>query len=68
MNTRESIRLPAQPEHALMTAIGRGLPITLLVDLLDPSGPHSHEMYEREGKTADDEVLVIPEATHVRSA
>jgi hypothetical protein len=68
MNAHESIRLPAQPEHPLMTAMGRGLPITLLVDLLDPSGPRSHEMYESEGMRADDEVLVIPEAAHVRSA
>jgi len=68
MNAHGSIRLPAQPEHPLMTAMGRGLPITLLVDLLDPSGPRSHEMCEREGKRADGEVLVIPEAMHVRSA
>jgi hypothetical protein len=68
MNVQKSIRLPAQPEHPLMTAMGRGLPITLLVDLLDPSGPRSHEMYEHESKRADDEVLVIPEAAHVRSA
>jgi hypothetical protein len=68
MNAHHSIRLPAQPEHPLMTAMGRGLPITLIVDLLDPSGPRSHEMCEREGKRADGEVLVIPEVTHVRSA
>jgi hypothetical protein len=68
MNAHESIRLPAPAEHPLMTAMGRGLPVTLLVDLLDPSGPRSHEMYEREGKRADDEVLVIPEPAHVRSA
>jgi hypothetical protein len=34
--------------HPLMTALGRGLPITLLVDLIDPNGPRSAEMYERE--------------------
>jgi hypothetical protein len=68
MNAHESIRLPAQPGHPLMTAMGRGLPITLLIDLLDPSGPRSHELFEREGKRADDEVLVIREAAHVRSA
>ena len=68
MNAHKSIRLPAETEHPLMTAMSRGLPITLLIDLLDPSGPRSHEMYEREAKRADDEVLVIPEAAHVRSA
>jgi hypothetical protein len=35
--------------HPLMTALGRGLPITLLVDLVDPNGPRSAEMFEREG-------------------
>lgn len=39
-------------EHPLMTALGLGLPITLLVDLIDPNGPRSHEMLEREGMSA----------------
>jgi hypothetical protein len=71
MNAHESIRLPeaaSRPEHPLMKAMRRGLPITLLVDLVDPNGPRSHEMFEREGKRPDDEVLVIPEVAHVRSA
>jgi hypothetical protein len=34
--------------HPLMTALGQGLPITLLVDLIDPKGPRSFEMYARE--------------------
>ena len=51
-----------------MTALGRGLPITLLIDLIDPAGPRSQEMFEREGISADDEVLVIPEAAHSRTA
>ena len=71
MNTRDSIRLPeaaVRPEHPLMTAMRRGLPITLLVDLIDPSGPRSHEMFEREGKTADADVLLIPEAVHAHTA
>jgi hypothetical protein len=71
MNAHESIRLPeaaVRPEHALMKAMRRGLPITLLVDLVDPNGPRSHEMFEREGKRADADVLVIPEATHAHTA
>jgi len=50
---------PSQPStpditvHPLMTALGRGLPITLLVDLIDPNGPRSAEMLEREQPTHD---------------
>ncbi|MGH8891612.1 MAG: hypothetical protein ACRDV3_17855 [Acidothermaceae bacterium] len=51
MNAYESIA----DVHPLMTAIGRGLPIALLVDLVDPNGPRSAEMFEREGITSDDE-------------
>jgi hypothetical protein len=40
--------------HPLMTALGRGLPITLLVDLIDPNGPRSAEMLERERPACDD--------------
>jgi hypothetical protein len=68
MNAHQVIRLPDQPEHPLMTALVSGLPITLLIDLLDPSGPRSQEMFEREGMSADAEVLVIPEAAHSRTA
>ena len=71
MKAHDSISLPdtaARPEHPLMKAMRRGLPITLLVDLIDPSGPRSHEMFEREGKRADADVLVIPEAAHSRTA
>jgi len=39
----------ATPAHPLLSALGRGLPITLLVDLIDPNGPRSAEMFEREG-------------------
>jgi hypothetical protein len=35
-------------QHPMMTALGLGLPITLLVDLVDPNGPRSAEMYARE--------------------
>jgi len=71
MNAHDSITLPdtAHPsEHPLMTAIGRGLPITLLIDLIDPSGPRSQEMFEREGKRADADVLVIPDIAHAHTA
>ena len=67
MNAHESIRLP-DTEHPLMKAMRRGLPITLLVDLIDPNGPRSHEMFEREGKRSDADVLVIPEAAHAHTA
>lgn len=39
--------------HPLMTAIGLGLPVTLLIDLIDPNGPRSVEMLEREGMSTD---------------
>jgi len=68
MNAHDSIRLAAQPEHPLMAAMRRGLPITLLIDLIDPSEPRSHEMFEREGKRADADVLVIPEAVRAHTA
>ncbi len=70
MNAHDSIRLPeaSRPEHPLMKAMRRGLPITLLVDLIDPNGPRSHEMFEREGKRADADVLVIPEVARAHTA
>jgi hypothetical protein len=43
------------PVHPLLVALGQGLPITLLVDLIDPNGPRSFEMLEREGIAADAE-------------
>jgi hypothetical protein len=67
MNAHEPILLP-DVDHPLMQALGRGLPITLLIDLIDPNGPRSHEMFEREGITVDAGVLVIPEAAHARTA
>ena len=68
MNAHQVIRLPDPPAHPLMTALGRGLPITLLIDLIDPAGPRSQEMFERESISADADVLVIPEAAHSRTA
>jgi hypothetical protein len=71
MTAHDSIRLPEaaqDPEHPLMSAMRRGVPITLLIDLIDPNGPRSHEMFEREGKRADVDVLVIPEAARAHTA
>ena len=42
-----------RPAHPLLVAIGLGLPVTLLVDLIDPNGPRSTEMLEREGCSPD---------------
>jgi hypothetical protein len=49
----EGTAVDEQAEHPLMTAIVRGLPITLLVDLIDPNGPRSWETFEREGASDD---------------
>jgi hypothetical protein len=71
MNAHHSLWLPdmaERPEHPLMKAMRRGLPITLLVDLIDPSGPRSHETFEHEGIRADADVLVIPEAERAHTA
>ncbi|ABK53427.1 hypothetical protein Acel_1655 [Acidothermus cellulolyticus 11B] len=48
MNREATAHVPT-PEHPLLTALSRGLPMTLLVDLVDPNGPRSREVYEREG-------------------
>jgi len=37
--------------HPVMTALARGIPVTLLMDLLDPSGPDSRTVLATE--TAD---------------
>jgi hypothetical protein len=66
METHDSVLI--RIEHPLMTALSRGLPITLLVDLIDPHGPRSHEMYTRESTMPDAVVLTIPEAAHAQSA
>jgi len=47
--------IAGRDEHPLMTAMGRGLPITLLIDLVDPNGPRSAEMFARESIRSDDE-------------
>jgi hypothetical protein len=46
--------------HPLMGALAKGLPVTLLIDLVDPNGPRSHEMYEREGIGSDDRAAAAP--------
>ena len=55
-------------ENALMSALRRHLPITLLADLADPDGPRSHDIYRREIKMPDAVVLTIPEPARVGSA
>jgi len=52
--------------HPLLTALGRGLPITLLIDLIDPNGPRSFEMYERERTPS--RVVTIPEPISAQTA
>jgi hypothetical protein len=54
--------------NAIMSALQRGLPITLLADLVDPDGPRSHEIYRREMTKPDAVVLTIPEAAGVFGA
>ena len=41
----------APAAHPVMTALARGIPVTLLMDLLDPSGPDSRAVLATE--TAD---------------
>ena len=67
MNTATLTALRAT-ENALMSALQRGLPITLLADLVDPDGPRSHEIYRREMKTPVAAVLTIPEPARAYSA
>ncbi len=49
-----------QDEHPLMSALAQGLPITLLIDLVDPNGPRSHEMYEREAIGSHERAAAAP--------
>ena len=42
-------------EHPVMRALALGLPITLLVDLIDPTGPRSVEMLRREARADADQ-------------
>ncbi len=54
--------------HPLMTAIGLGLPITLLIDLVDPNGPRSAEVYAHEDVSLDDVANGAPPPGFLRSA
>jgi len=36
------------PAVRVMTALHRGIPLTLLCDLADPEGPASHSIYRTE--------------------
>ena len=38
------------PAVRVMTALHRGIPLTLLCDLADPEGPASHSIYRTEGQ------------------
>ena len=36
----------------VMELLRQGIPLSLLLDLVDPFGPRSHELYEVEGSAA----------------
>ena len=44
--------LHAPSESDVMDLLRRGIPLTLMLDLLDPQGPHSDELYTLEGRAA----------------
>ena len=68
MKAHESVTFTSRPAHPLMSALGLGLPITLLIDLIDPNGPRSQEMFNLEGISLDAGVLTIPEAARACTA
>jgi hypothetical protein len=39
-------------ERDVMALLRQGIPLTLLLDLADPSGPHSIDLYVHEGSAA----------------
>jgi hypothetical protein len=39
-------------ESDVMDLLRQGIPLTLLMDLADPFGPHSTELYDSEGTAA----------------
>ena len=39
-------------ESDVMVMLRRGIPLTLLLDLADPFGPRSDELYDAEGSAA----------------
>ena len=40
---------PGAPDDALMDLLADGIPISLIMDLAMPAGPHSRELLEAEG-------------------
>ncbi len=44
--------LKSQRENDVMELLRQGVPLTLLLDLADPFGPHSTELFELEGHAA----------------
>ncbi len=40
--------VPAQRESLTSALLRSGVPLTLLLDLADPQGPHSRELYRSE--------------------
>jgi hypothetical protein len=47
---KEASMLAQPPALRVMTALHRGIPLTLLCDLADPEGPASHSIYRTEGR------------------
>jgi hypothetical protein len=43
---------PFDAEGDVMELLRQGIPITLLLDLADPGGPHSRDLYVLEGSAA----------------
>jgi hypothetical protein len=44
--------LQSDRDDDVMELLRQGVPITLLLDLVDPSGPRSSELYDVEGSAA----------------
>ena len=44
--------LQSDRDNDVMELLRQGVPITLLLDLADPCGPHSSELYDAEGSAA----------------
>jgi len=44
--------LQSDRDNDVMELLRQGVPITLLLDLVDPCGPRSSELYDAEGSAA----------------